>query len=154
MPGGAEDGNTVRSFLRRDHARLEGLHARMLDDIDEVRAADRRGVWRRFEAGLLDHMAAEERHLLRPFGQLHPPEAAALRAQHAEFRRALARMGTNLELHRDELERFIAAVCDHGRLEDHLLYRWAEREVDPAVQEKIARELFHRDRDAAFGRRG
>lgn len=144
---------TLRSFLKRDHARLEGLHARLLDELGDDPARQPHEVWRRFREGLLDHMAAEERYLFRRFGLAHRREADTLRADHAELRTALARLAARSGVDREELERLIAAVCAHGRREDHLLYRWAEQEVDTTVQERIARELSTRERAAALGRR-
>jgi Hemerythrin HHE cation binding domain len=151
MPTDGPDlGGTLRAFLRRDHARIEGIHARLMDELGKPAGAVAE-LWRRFEAALLDHMAVEERHLLRHFGQVRGEEAAALRAEHAEFRRTLARLGADRELHPGDLQGFVAALCDHARREDQLLYRWAEHELGATVQETIARELSGKDRAAALG---
>lgn len=131
----------VRAFLKRDHARIEGLHARLMDELDRERPNARSEMWRRLETAVLGHMRTEERYLLRRFGRAHRRDAARLRAQHAHLRRALADIGTDVDAHRQGLERFIEELCVHARSEDRLLYAWAQDEVDSPTRERIARAI-------------
>lgn len=144
----------VRAFLTRDHARIEGLHARLMDELRDERTGAAEEMWRRLHAAVRDHMAAEERYLLRRFAHTDRREAALLRAQHATLRRMLAEAAVSVRGHRDVLERFIAQFWEHARREDHLLYRWAEDEVDDSTAQKIARELSEKDRATASDRSG
>lgn len=123
-PGLAEG---VRVFLRRDHARVEGLLDGFQEDPGGVGSPERRNRWVDFEAAFLGHMAAEETHLLPEFGRVHPGEEATLRAQHAELRRLLAAAGLSLQARSAALTAFTSALWDHAAREDSMLYEWAER---------------------------
>lgn len=123
-PGLAEG---VRVFLRRDHARLDGLLDLFQEEPGGGGSSGRRNRWGDFAAAFLGHMAAEEKHLLPAFGRVHPGEAATLWAQHAELRRLLAAVDLSLQARSAALTAFTSALWDHAAREDSMLYEWAER---------------------------
>jgi hypothetical protein len=149
-PGLAEG---VRVFLRRDHARLEGLLDRFRDEPGGDGSPVLRARWRDFEAAFLGHMAAEEKYLFIAFGRVHPEEAATLRSQHVELRRLLAAAGSVLESEGAALTAFKVALRDHARQEDDMLYAWAEG-ADPAAAEDLIRDISERFGEVDAGARG
>jgi hypothetical protein len=136
-PGLAEN---VRVFLRRDHARLEGLLDRFRDEPGGDGSPVLRARWRDFGAAFLGHMAAEEKHLFPKFGRVHPREEAMLRAQHAELRRLLAAAGLSLQARSAALTAFTSALWDHAGREDLMLYEWAER-TERRTAEDLIRDI-------------
>ncbi len=142
----------MRAFLGRDHARIEGLHERLMDLAEGGDRPERRELWRRFQRAVLDHMAVEDR-LLERFGSVQAAEATVLREQHAELRRLLDEAGRDLAHHHPRLQAFITLFHDHALREDGVFYRWADEVLDPATQTEVARELAESDRASALGRR-
>jgi len=143
----------LRTLLVRDHERLEALFAQLLDGFREGDRDELRELWTRFDAGLLAHLAAEERYLMPLFERVQPGEAAALLAEHATFRRTLEELGVGVDLHTVKLnvaQAFVDLLRAHAQREDRLLYRWAEREVGEPGQEAMARELTE-DADQSTG---
>jgi hemerythrin-like domain-containing protein len=143
---------SLASLLGRDHERLRALFARLIDEFREGDRDELRRTWSEFEAGLLAHFAAEEHHLLPLFERAAPTDAAALRDDHALFRRTLDELGVGVDLHSvklDVAQGFVDALSEHARREDSKLYQWAERGVDPVGREALARDLasdFSRER--------
>ena len=134
----------LRTLLGRDHERLEALFIQLLDGFREGDPDELRELWTRFDAGLLAHLAAEERYLMPLFERAQPGEAATLLAEHAVFRRTLDELGMGVDLHAvnlDIAQAFVALLRAHAHRENQLLYRWAEREVGKPDQEAVAREL-------------
>jgi hypothetical protein len=145
---------SVRALLSGDHRRLEGIFVQLLDAFSEGDPAELREMWSRFEAGLLAHLAAEERHLLPEFERVEPDEAAALLADHTAFRRALDELGVGVDLRLVKLDvarGFVQALRVHARREDRLLYRWAEGALAAAGHEALARDLDQGPPGAAPG---
>lgn len=135
---------SLRDFLLGDHARLEELFGAVLDEFREGDRDEVRRTWARFEEGLLRHFGAEERYLLPLYDKAEPGEAARLLSEHAAFRRTLEELGVGVDLrvvNLDVAQAFIDRLRAHARREDHLLYRWAEREVAPPGQRAVTRDL-------------
>ena len=146
----AQRARSVRDFLLGDHERLEALFVATLDEFRAGDPDEVRRMWSRFEKGLLGHFAAEERHLLPLYDQAQPGEAAALLAEHAAFRRILEELGVGVDLHVVKLavaQGLIDGLRAHARREDHLLYLWAERELEGSRQKAVARELGGSEQD-------
>jgi hypothetical protein len=78
---------------------------------------------------LLDHLAAEERHLFGLVVEAHRAGVEALRAEHAQIRHALVELGRSVDLGKvnfeqlDRLRELLAAHSDH---ENRSLYQWLE----------------------------
>jgi hypothetical protein len=73
-------------------------------------------------------MEGEERELIPRYAEEHPEEAAALLAEHANFRRLFAELGVAGDLHLVRLERvreLADALKKHAKRENDGLYRWA-----------------------------
>jgi hemerythrin-like domain-containing protein len=145
---------SLANLLGRDHERLRALFARLIDEFREGDRDELRRTFSEFEAGLLAHFAAEERHLLPLFERSAPIDAAALRNEHDFFRRTLDELGVGVDLHSvklDVAQGFVDALSEHARREDSKLYLWAERGLDSAGREALARDLvadFSRERSA------
>lgn len=112
------------------------LIERLLGDVKiEVRKDDPRelyGYWSGFVRELEDHMAAEEEVLLPEFAVAHPAEAVVLSEQHGHFRRRLAELGVQIDLHclrAETIDVLVEELRAHARREDLLLYPWAATHV-------------------------
>lgn len=100
-------------------------------------------AWRRFEAELLEHFAAEEQHVLPSYAQHAPEDAGRLRDEHARIRALIAPIGLDIELRRPcaALLRVVSqALAAHAAREDALLYPWAQHHLPDDSQ----RSLFER----------
>lgn len=140
----AEARASLRWLLRRDHERLE----RMFEDLLAAFEADARDhaarLWGDFDAALQTHLDLEERLILPAFREVDALEADALLADHRRFRAQLAELGAGLDLHllRSEVVRdFITHLRHHAQREDELLYRWADRALDPAARAMLTARL-------------
>ena len=134
----------LRTFLSRDHQRLETLFTHLLEEFAEGHREGVREMWTRFDAGLTGHIKAEEKYLLPHFQEVEPAAAAALRADHDSFRRTLAELGLGVDLAMvslDVAEEFVRGLREHACKENDLLYRWAQREIGEEGQLRIEREL-------------
>jgi hypothetical protein len=99
--------------------------------------------YRAFEHAMLEHMAAEEEHILPAYAADAPEDAAAIRATHDELRQQLFRIGVDVELHSVRaaaLEQLVKTLRAHAALEDVRMYPWAQVHL-PA---RTKRELFKR----------
>ena len=140
-------GETIRDKLTADHVRLERLFEDVLarlarNDRDETRAA-----WSEFERALTAHLDAEEKLVLPAFAFANPEEARAIAAEHERFRAKLLELGVAVDLHTlrlDDAKDFVGELHAHGRREDALMYRWAEKNLEEAVRAALVRGLLTR----------
>lgn len=122
----------VRDALLKDHERLERVLEQVLAAFE---ANDREGVatsWTRFDAQLLAHLAAEERHLIPALFRVNQRDARSLLEEHRHIRARLTELGAGVDLHIVRLaaaRAFIEELRAHARHEDSLLYRWADENV-------------------------
>ena len=131
----------IRDRLLADHRELEALFEQLKDAFAANAREDTQALWRRLEDRLERHFAAEESVLLPRFAEKAPDEVAALRAEHAALRAAMAELavGVDLKLVRDEVARaFLSALEAHAAREDALLYRWADQAADEATRRALA----------------
>jgi hypothetical protein len=143
---------SLRPLLIRDHERLDGLFAELLQAFRTEDWATVRAAWTHFETGLLAHLDAEERYLLPLFARAEPGEAAELRAEHGAFRKLLAELGVGVDLHAVSLavaDALVSALRAHALREDVLFYRWAGRHVAPERQAEASRTLAQGARRAS-----
>lgn len=133
-----------KDALTADHARLEEIILRLRARVHAGDAPDVVGPWREFESGLREHMDAEERHLLPLFEAEEPDEAAWIRQDHVELRAKLDEMGYGVELHNvrePAITDLVDRIHAHSAREEALLYRWADRSVEPSVWQKLRTAL-------------
>ena len=120
-------------FMQASHHSLAGLARELLA---AVRADDRdamHALWCRFESQLLGHLEAEERYVLPAFGRIEPDAARGLIRQHGVLREQILETGIAIELHHvrlETIEQLLAALLEHARREEGLLYRWASTMLD------------------------
>jgi hypothetical protein len=120
--------------LRTDHDQLASLTKRALSIVEEGESDDVRALVAEIEAKLVAHMEGEERDLIRRYANANPEDAAALLAQHANFRRLFAELGVAGDLHLVRLERvreLSEALKSHAKHENEGLYRWAATSGEP-----------------------
>ena len=135
---------TLGQFMKRDHDRLWVLLAKVMrgiDDDDQQAALD---AWRPFEAGLLAHFGAEEKHLFPEIEKTDRVEAAHLHSDHGAIRRQIVDLGMCLELHTARklaFDQFAALLERHATREDALLYRCAERQLPRHVGAALRKQL-------------
>ena len=137
----AEDGitaafNSVTELLCRDHRRLDSILAdakRCLVAGDLPRASAR---FAEFRVGLDHHIAAEESVLFPAFDKFTGGGGGGLtrvmRVEHAEIRRLMAEVASNLELgdeerHATPLAALTARIYAHNGKEERMLYPAIER---------------------------
>ena len=108
------------------HRELDTLAKRALAIVEEGDWNDVRKLIAEIEAKLTAHMEEEERTVIPRYAEDHPAEAAALLADHADFRRRFAELGIAGDLHLVRLERvreLAEALKAHARRENEGLYR-------------------------------
>lgn len=157
--------NSVTELLGRDHRRLDTILAdakRWLVAGDLPRASAR---FAEFRDGLEHHIAAEEEILFPAFETLTGGARGGLthimRMEHAEIRRLMGEVASNLERggdagHTTPLAALTARVYAHNGKEERILYPatdWAAR--DGALEALVRRiEAFGRSRVASGGSLG
>ena len=106
-----------------EHAKLEGLLARLLEALSRGDIGDIDTEWRSAERGVLDHLQREEHTVLARLFESRPREARALFEDHAYLRRRLVQLRATLpRLSLDSVRAFADEVKAHGRHEDAVLY--------------------------------
>jgi hemerythrin-like domain-containing protein len=124
--------SSLESMLAGDHHRLDRAFERIVTraqggDFQQIEAE-----WSTFQNALLDHLDAEERHLLPALAKDRPAEAHALYDDHARIRVQLLQLGLDLDLHClsvDRVEAFIEALRAHAHREENVFYPWVDRQL-------------------------
>lgn len=101
------------------------------------------GHYRSFEHALRDHVAAEEELILPAYEEHAPADAQAIRDNHAAIRKALDRIGIEVELHvvrAHSVSELVDSLRAHAAREDAAMYPWAQAHLSVASQ----RQLFLR----------
>lgn len=130
------------TFMVRSHHHLDQLYAQLLAAM-EANAPDVRAIWTRFDHELLSHMEAEERFVLPAFARVDAKEAMAILNEHGAIRGQLLEIGVAIDLHLARYTRaldLVERLRAHAGREDHLLYRWADQNLDEAL---VAAALAH-----------
>jgi hemerythrin-like domain-containing protein len=143
---------SIRDRFLADHRRLEDLFEEMLDAFEAGAREELSQIWTRFESDLQRHMDAEEKFLIPAFARINASEAAALLADHKEFRCRLAELGVGVDLHIVRLavaSKFVERLRAHAHREDELMYRWADEHLDEGVRISLVGALEHEIIDAA-----
>jgi len=132
------------TFMVRSHQHLDELYAQLLSAM-ESDAPDVQALWTRFDHELLAHMEAEERYVLPRFAHVDENEAMALLREHGMIRGQLLEIGVAVDLHAARYTRALELVEQlraHAGREDHLLYRWADQNLDAAL---VTAAMAHAD---------
>lgn len=99
--------------------------------------------YRLFEHALLDHLVAEEELILPAYSAHAPADAQALRDDHAAIRKALERLGIEVELHlvrAHSVNELVDSLRAHAAREDRGMYPWAQVHLPKVTR----RQLFLR----------
>ncbi len=99
--------------------------------------------YRSFEHALLEHLAAEDELILPAYAEHAPTEAQAIRDDHAAIRKALNRIGLEVELHvvrAHSVNELVDSLRAHAAREDTVMYPWAQVHLPPVTR----RQLFLR----------
>lgn len=103
-------------------------------------------TYRRFEQEILEHLRAEEELLLPGYAEFAPHDARKLREEHDELRRALFRIGVDVELHAvrvHHVDHLIAELRAHAAHEDTGLYTWAAAHLSAVKAEQLLDRIRH-----------
>ena len=139
----ADVANGPRLLLAEHHRATEQACTALLartyaDDPHELVAQ-----YRAFEHALLEHLAAEEELILPAYAQHDPADAQAIRDDHEAIRKALNRLGIEVELHvvrAHSVHELVDSLRAHAAREDAAMYPWAQVHL-PLV---TRRQLFVR----------
>jgi len=132
------------TFMVRSHQHLDELYAQLLSAM-ESDAPDVQALWTRFDHELLAHMEAEERYVLPRFAHVDENEAMALLREHGTIRAQLLEIGVAVDLHAARYTRaldLVEKLRAHAGREDHLLYRWADQNLDASL---VTAAMAHAD---------
>ena len=116
-----------------DHRRLETLLERLLAAFEANDREDIAKLWTAFEAGLLTHLEAEEKHLLPALQKASERDARVLIQEHRHIRTRLEELGVGIDLHIVRLtvaRDFIHELRAHAKNEDRMLYKWSDAHLD------------------------
>jgi hemerythrin superfamily protein len=123
----------IRDRFLADHQRLESLLQRLVAAFASNDREDMARLWAEFDAGLLAHMEAEEKHLIPALLRAGAREARILVQEHRHIRARMTELGTAVDLHLarlDSVRDFIDELRAHAQSEDRILYRWADEHFD------------------------
>jgi hemerythrin superfamily protein len=123
----------LESVLAGDHDRLDRAFLAIVTrayggDFQQLESA-----WLEFQRALLNHLEAEEKHLIPALAADRPGEARTLLDEHAGIRNKLLQLGVDLDLHclpAERVEAFVDALRAHARREEHIFYPWVDKHVD------------------------
>jgi hemerythrin superfamily protein len=124
-------------LLAHDHLRLERLFTELREAFEADARDDVQALWTELDTDLRAHLEAEERHALPRFAELHPDEAATLRAEHDAIRTKLDELDVMVDLHTlraDAAGDFLDLLRAHAAREEKLLYRWVEEKAATAAE--------------------
>lgn len=125
------------NYMLRLHRHHEDLSERLLDAI-AAGSPDAHRIWDELEQSLRSHMETEERYVLPAFARFDRDEALAIVREHGVLREQLLDVGIAIDLHEAASPtRFIQLVRDHAAREDQLLYRWADRDLNPQLAARV-----------------
>jgi hypothetical protein len=127
-----EPNAALPALLAADHAALQ---ARLLHALSAFRTGAREEAaahWVGFERELEAHLALAEHYVLPELAKRDPAEAVALRAEHADLRCRLHRLGTGLDLQltrEASIAEFCTALAAHAAREERALGGFAQHDL-------------------------
>jgi hemerythrin superfamily protein len=124
--------SSLESMLAGDHDRLDrafqAIVTRAYGGDFQLLEAE----WLTFQSALLDHLDAEEKHLIPALAEDRPGEAQTLLDEHTRIRIQLLQLGVDLDLHclrAERVEAFVDSMRAHAHREEHIFYPWVDRHV-------------------------
>ncbi len=141
--------------LKADHVTMETEFHRALCAVQDGDPEYVRRAWLTMDADLQAHLEAEEEFILPGFEKCFPHEAARIRREHGDIRKALEQLGIELDLHTLRCEtaaEFISSLRAHAQHEDELFYNWAQSQLPEAEKRSVLSRLRARLRAQATGR--
>jgi hypothetical protein len=143
MTGGINDptGNGPSLLLAEHHDELEAACA---DLRVAMHCGDPRELvdcYRAFEAGVVEHLRAEEDEILPAYGEFDPDDAAGIRNEHASIRARLYEIAVEVELHAIRavtIEGIVEALRAHALHEDSGMYPWAEVHLPVSTRRQLS----------------
>ena len=130
-----------------DHRRLETLLERLLAAFEANDREDIAKLWTAFEAGLLMHLEAEEKHLIPALQKASERNARVLIQEHRHIRTRLEELGVGIDLHIVRLtvaRDFIDELRAHAKNEDRMLYQWSDANLDEQQRAAVTTALHIR----------
>jgi hypothetical protein len=113
--------------LRADHQELDRLAERVIAAVVAGERGDAAAAIGLMQSSVLAHLDEEERELLGVYARHAPEDAAAIRADHAAIRKALADLDVTTDLHllrADAIRDLLVKLRAHAAREDGGMYRW------------------------------
>lgn len=135
---------SIRARFGRDHQEIEELLRELLLAFEADDRARVGMLWSLFDAQLLAHLDAEEKHLIPRLLRTNERAARSLLEEHRHIRSRLTELGTQVDLHLIRLPAargFIDELRAHARHEDQVLYEWADAEVPEPEKPGLFAEL-------------
>jgi len=128
----AERLSSLESMLAGDHHRLDRAFDAIVMRAEGGDFKELEHEWLVFQRGLLQHLEAEERHLIPALARDRPAEAQTLLDEHAGIRIKLLQLGIDLDLHclrAERIEAFVEALRAHAHREENIFYPWVDRQM-------------------------
>jgi len=128
----AERLSSLESMLAADHDRLDRAFQTILTRAHDGDFQELAAEWLAFQAALLRHLDAEEKHLIPALAQDRPGEARLLLEDHRQIRDRLLELGVDLDLHclrAERVEAFVSALRGHAQREETIFYPWVDRQL-------------------------
>ena len=124
--------SSLEGMLAGDHDRLDRAFQAIVTrayggDVQQLESA-----WLAFQSALLNHLDAEEKHLIPALAEDRPGEARTLLDEHAQIRIKLLQLGGDLDLHCLRAERvaaFVETLRAHAHREEHIFYPWVDKQL-------------------------
>ncbi len=127
---------TQASPIRADHEVLETLAKHILAAVVDGDHERMPAAISALQAAVTAHLDDEEREVVPRYAQHDPGDAACILAEHADFRRVLAALDLETDLHlvrAEAMSSFLAALQAHAAREDAGMYRWGSADAAAAA---------------------
>ena len=124
--------SSLESMLAGDHDRLDRAFAAIVTRAYGGDVQQLESEWLQFQSALLNHLEAEEKHLIPALAEDRPGEARTLLDEHAQIRIKLLQLGVDLDLHclrAERVESFVDALRAHAHREEHIFYPWVDKQL-------------------------
>ena len=129
-----------RLLLADHHRELEGACRSLLEHTYADDPLQLILQYRRFERGLLEHMAAEEEIILPDYAAAAPAKARAIMHDHTELRRQLFLVAVEIELHVVRAQTVCTLIDQlraHAAREYTSMYPWAQVHLPVSARRRL-----------------
>lgn len=124
--------SSLESMLAGDHHRLDRAFQAIVTRAQGGDFQQLESEWLAFQSALLQHLDAEEKHLIPALAEDRPREAQTLLDEHTNIRAKLLQLGIDLDLHclrADVVDEFVGALRAHAHREENIFYPWVDRQL-------------------------